>query len=108
MLKVIVEGQVGVVCLCFSLVSKEQKEMPPPIRMPTPYGGRLKWKLPGGNNLIIHLKDKNKIRHRKRWSQVGDVTSVDTIYICSPKLLRSIRSACNNFRLLPICHGHVG
>lgn len=53
-----------------SLVSKEQKEMPPPTRIPTPYGGRLTWKLPGGNNLIIHLKDKNKIRHRKRWSQV--------------------------------------
>ncbi|KYM77515.1 Chitin synthase 3 [Atta colombica] len=42
----------------------------PPIKYPTPYGGRLVWTLPGKTNLIVHLKDKNKIRHRKRWSQV--------------------------------------
>ncbi|XP_052079667.1 chitin synthase chs-2-like [Mytilus californianus] len=36
----------------------------------TPYGGRLHYELPGGNELIIHLKDKTKIRHKKRWSQV--------------------------------------
>ena len=42
----------------------------PPEKYPTPYGGRLKWTLPGGTNLIVHLKDKNKIRHKKRWSQV--------------------------------------
>ena len=55
----------------FSLALKEETEMPPPIRMATPYGGRLTWELPGGNKLIVHLKDKNKIRHRKRWSQVS-------------------------------------
>ena len=37
----------------------------------TPYGGRLEWTLPGGNPLIVHLKDKTKIRHKKRWSQVN-------------------------------------
>ncbi|KAH3779164.1 hypothetical protein DPMN_180643 [Dreissena polymorpha] len=36
----------------------------------TPYGGRLVWPLPWGNQLVAHLKDKHKIRHRKRWSQV--------------------------------------
>ncbi|XP_063417559.1 chitin synthase chs-2-like [Mytilus trossulus] len=36
----------------------------------TPYGGRLTWKLLGGNSLVCHLKDKTKIRHKKRWSQV--------------------------------------
>lgn len=36
----------------------------------TPYGGRLEWELPGENKLIVHLKDKDKIRHKKRWSQV--------------------------------------
>lgn len=40
-----------------------------PTRMVTPYGGRLTWTLPGGTKLIVHLKDKNKIRHKKRWSQ---------------------------------------
>lgn len=42
----------------------------PPKKYPTPYGGRLEWVLPGKNKLICHLKDKSKIRHRKRWSQV--------------------------------------
>jgi len=42
----------------------------PPIKYPTPYGGRLVWTLPAKTQLIVHLKDKNKIRHRKRWSQV--------------------------------------
>ncbi|KOB67596.1 Chitin synthase 2 [Operophtera brumata] len=41
----------------------------PPKKYPTPYGGRLVWTLPGKNKLICHLKDKMKIRHRKRWSQ---------------------------------------
>ncbi|XP_042909493.1 chitin synthase chs-2 [Parasteatoda tepidariorum] len=42
----------------------------PPKKIPTPYGGRLQWIMPGRNKLIAHLKDKGKIRHRKRWSQV--------------------------------------
>lgn len=42
----------------------------PADMMPTPYGGRLVYQLPGGTKLVVHLKDKQKIRHRKRWSQV--------------------------------------
>ncbi len=42
----------------------------PPKKYPTPYGGRLVWTLPGKTKFIAHLKDKAKIRHRKRWSQV--------------------------------------
>lgn len=42
----------------------------PPKKYVTPYGGRLEWELPGENKLIVHLKDKDKIRHKKRWSQV--------------------------------------
>ncbi|XP_052747041.1 chitin synthase chs-2 isoform X2 [Bicyclus anynana] len=42
----------------------------PPKKYPTPYGGKLVWILPGKNKMICHLKDKSKIRHRKRWSQV--------------------------------------
>ncbi|KAJ2953678.1 hypothetical protein O0L34_g1295 [Tuta absoluta] len=42
----------------------------PPKRYPAPYGGRLNWVLPGKTKMICHLKDKAKIRHRKRWSQV--------------------------------------
>jgi len=44
--------------------------MEDPIKIPTPYGGRLVWLLPGKNRLIVHMKDKNSIRHKKRWSQV--------------------------------------
>ena len=53
-----------------SSVLEFQKEMLPPVKLLTPYGGRLVWTLPGKNILNVHLKDKNKIRHRKRWSQV--------------------------------------
>ncbi|XP_052706396.1 chitin synthase-like isoform X2 [Crassostrea angulata] len=42
----------------------------PPKKYVTPYGGRLEWELPGENKLVVHLKDKDKIRHKKRWSQI--------------------------------------
>lgn len=42
----------------------------PPVIYPTPYGGRLIWTLPGKTKIICHLKDKAKIRAKKRWSQV--------------------------------------
>ncbi|XP_052282932.1 chitin synthase chs-2-like [Dreissena polymorpha] len=59
-------------CIDDSLSSVHERQMAlgPPSRTPTPYGGRLTWKLPGGTRLIAHLKDKHKIRHKKRWSQV--------------------------------------
>ncbi|KAK3082706.1 hypothetical protein FSP39_003232 [Pinctada imbricata] len=41
-----------------------------PRKVLTPYGGRLVWTMPGGTKMIFHLKDKDKIRHRKRWSQI--------------------------------------
>lgn len=44
-------------------------KVPPPAKYATPYGGRLVWNLPGQTKIICHLKDKNKIRHKKRWSQ---------------------------------------
>uniref|UniRef100_A0A672P4J5 chitin synthase n=1 Tax=Sinocyclocheilus grahami TaxID=75366 RepID=A0A672P4J5_SINGR len=34
----------------------------------TPYGGRLEYTLPKGNLMMVHLKDKTLIRHKKRWS----------------------------------------
>lgn len=42
----------------------------PPIKTETPYGGRLTWLLPGRNRLVAHLKNKDEIRQKKRWSQV--------------------------------------
>ena len=43
----------------------------PPKKIRAPYGGKLSYILPGKNKMVVHLKDKHKIRHRKRWSQVG-------------------------------------
>lgn len=42
----------------------------PPEKTATPYGGRLTWIMPGHTRMVVHLKDKNRMRHRKRWSQV--------------------------------------
>ncbi|XP_011496081.1 PREDICTED: uncharacterized protein LOC105360778 [Ceratosolen solmsi marchali] len=42
----------------------------PPLKYPTPYGGRLLWILPEKTKMYLHLKDKNRIRTKKRWSQV--------------------------------------
>ncbi|XP_047000975.1 chitin synthase chs-2 isoform X1 [Schistocerca americana] len=53
-----------------SLVHETRIRVRPPKKYPTPYGGRLVWTLPGKTKMIAHLKDKSKIRHRKRWSQV--------------------------------------
>lgn len=42
----------------------------PPRVLDTPYGGRLEWTMPGRNALVVHLKDRTRIRNKKRWSQV--------------------------------------
>lgn len=44
--------------------------VPLPTVTVTPYGGRLEWILPGETKMAVHLKDKTKIRIKKRWSQV--------------------------------------
>ncbi|XP_034044491.1 chitin synthase 1 [Thalassophryne amazonica] len=36
----------------------------------TPYGGRLVFVMPEGNMLYVHMKDKARIRNKKRWSQI--------------------------------------
>lgn len=53
-----------------------------PTKYPTHYGGRLVWTLPGKTKMICHLKDKSKIRHRKRWSQVSSNGSELFVYKC--------------------------
>nr|XP_055030531.1 chitin synthase chs-2-like [Misgurnus anguillicaudatus] len=51
-------------------VFKQRPPLPPQKIIETPYGGRLEYTLPKGNLLTVHLKDKKKIRHKKRWSQI--------------------------------------
>ena len=52
-----------------SFVHGRKIRIKPPVKIPTPYGGRLIWTLPGKTKIVCHLKDKDKIRHKKRWSQ---------------------------------------
>ncbi|XP_054734124.1 chitin synthase chs-2 [Anastrepha obliqua] len=54
---------------CFEVYGVNLK-IKPPVKTETPYGGRLVWTLPGRSKMIAHLKNKDKIRHKKRWSQV--------------------------------------
>lgn len=55
----------------FSAVHSKNIELPPPFVIPSHYGGQVIYTMPGGNLIYTHLKDKVKIRHRKRWSQVS-------------------------------------
>ncbi|XP_036368106.1 chitin synthase chs-2-like [Octopus sinensis] len=51
-------------------VHKISLVLSPPVLYNTPYGGRMEWVMPGNNKLVVHLKNKDWIRPRKRWSQV--------------------------------------
>nr|XP_022915952.1 uncharacterized protein LOC111425889 [Onthophagus taurus] len=53
-----------------AMVHKCNIKLKEPIKYVTPYGGKLEWVLPGKTKLIAHLKDNDKIRSKKRWSQV--------------------------------------
>lgn len=72
--------------LCFRKTTKASYR-------PTPYGGKIAWTLPGVREtaLTAHLKDKTKIRNKKRWSQV-----------CRPNLF-TLLDACNTGKL--VCLG---
>ncbi|XP_059171416.1 chitin synthase chs-2-like [Physella acuta] len=67
---IFVKQIVAIVDEAASAIHESEITLLPPVKIPTPYGGRLVWTLPGGNLLIAHIKDKQKIRHKKRWSQV--------------------------------------
>ncbi|XP_056622006.1 chitin synthase chs-1-like [Triplophysa dalaica] len=53
-----------------SSIFKETPPLPSQEIINTPYGGRLEYTLPKGNVLMVHFKDKQLIRHKKRWSQI--------------------------------------
>jgi len=72
---------VGTLDEAASDVHKTRMHVRAPKKYPTPYGGRLVWTLPGKTKMIAHLKDKSKIRHRKRWSQVCILLKNITIMI---------------------------
>ncbi|KAM4725668.1 chitin synthase chs-2-like [Anableps anableps] len=47
-----------------------QQQIPDQAIIKTPYGARLIVEMPHGNNIVVHFKDKELIRNKKRWSQV--------------------------------------
>ncbi|XP_033182151.1 chitin synthase chs-2-like [Anabas testudineus] len=49
---------------------KKNQNIPDQQIIRTSYGGRLVITMPLGNNIIVHFKDKELIRHKKRWSQI--------------------------------------
>ncbi|XP_043072450.1 chitin synthase chs-1-like [Puntigrus tetrazona] len=51
-------------------IFKEKAALPHQKIIDTPYGGRLEYTLPKGNLMMVHLKNKTLIRHKKRWSQI--------------------------------------
>lgn len=54
-----------------SLVPQAMKvEWSDVLKQSTPYGHRLTWTLEGHMPFVVHLKDNNKVRNKKRWSQV--------------------------------------
>ncbi|XP_061190012.1 chitin synthase chs-2-like [Saccostrea echinata] len=53
-----------------SSVHSQPIQLEKPVIISTYYGGQVIFRMPGENFLYIHLKDKTKIRHKKRWSQV--------------------------------------
>ncbi|KAA8578480.1 hypothetical protein FQN60_007050 [Etheostoma spectabile] len=48
----------------------KKQQIPEQNIIRTPYGGRLEVAMPHGNIITVHFKDKDLIRHKKRWSQV--------------------------------------
>ncbi|XP_063754476.1 chitin synthase chs-1-like [Eleginops maclovinus] len=49
---------------------KKTQKIPDQKILTTPYGGRLVVTMPHGNIITVHYKDKELIRHKKRWSQI--------------------------------------
>ncbi|XP_024864204.2 uncharacterized protein LOC108242633 [Kryptolebias marmoratus] len=47
-----------------------QEQIPDWKILKTPYGGRLVVTMPHGNDILVHFKDKELIRNKKRWTLV--------------------------------------
>lgn len=93
------------VLIIFVLLNRSVVKVPitvhPPEKTVTPYGGRLTLIMPGHTHMVVHLKDKNKMRHRKRWSQVCERTCINEYAyfisdICFEWLLMA---CCESYRL---------
>ena len=80
------------IAVLYSILLSYSGVVEPPLKVPTPYGGRLVFSLPGDNTLVVHLKDKLKIRNKKRWSMVSSFITVILPGIMALKTQRNITS----------------
>lgn len=91
------------VLIIFVLLNRSVVKVPitvhPPEKTVTPYGGRLTLIMPGHTHMVVHLKDKNKMRHRKRWSQVCERT-------CINKYAYFISDICFEWLLMTCCESY--
>uniref|UniRef100_A0A3Q3KAL0 chitin synthase n=1 Tax=Monopterus albus TaxID=43700 RepID=A0A3Q3KAL0_MONAL len=74
---------------------RKQRHIPDQKIIQTPYGGRLVITMPHGNNIVVHFKNKERIRHKKRWSQV-----MYLYYLLGWKLMNKYFTRCKLFLLL--------
>lgn len=91
------------VLIIFVLLNRSVVKVPitvhPPEKTVTPYEGRLTLIMPGHTHMVVHLKDKNKMRHRKRWSQVCERT-------CINKYAYFISDICFEWLLMASCESY--
>uniref|UniRef100_A0A7N6C2L8 chitin synthase n=1 Tax=Anabas testudineus TaxID=64144 RepID=A0A7N6C2L8_ANATE len=73
---------------------KKNQNIPDQQIIRTSYGGRLVITMPFGNKIIVHFKDKELIRHKKRWSQI-----MYLYYLLGWKLMKNKRNRRNLFLL---------
>ncbi|XP_008295149.1 uncharacterized protein LOC103368524 [Stegastes partitus] len=95
-------------------IFNEQQQIPDQKLVRTPYGGRVVVRMPYGTSLVVHFKDKQLIRHKKRWSQVMYLYyllgwKVSTKYFQSwekggeePELMRQFEKEKHNTYLLAL------
>ena len=65
------------------------------IKIITPYGMQLKYKLKEGMEFYVHLKDNSKVKNKKRWSQVMYMN-----YILNHRIKQSKKSKDEKNRIL--------
>ena len=80
----------------------------PPRKIPTPYGGRLIWTLPGKTKIVAHLKDKSKIRNKKRWSQCMYMYYLLGFKLVdNPKLNDAQKEVVKRYNFLILCYHFI-
>lgn len=63
--------QLSHISILSRIVYNSTKKLEPPTISITPYGAQMIWETPlKKKKIVVHMKDKTKVRRRKRWSQI--------------------------------------